>query len=312
MLFTRAFHKICYAIGVTSVSAWLHRNRVTILCYHGVSRHIDSIRDDPWKLTLHASTLESQFQYLSNHYHVISLRSFLEAQRSRVKLKPKSVVITFDDGMRNFMTVAAPCLAKYNYPATVMVITDYVEEMSHKKATKLSSDEWTPDDDERYLSWGEIQSLRSTLDVDFGSHTCSHPRLNLLALDDARLELQKSRDAIVQNTGQSSVTFSYPHGQFSPAVAKLVKETGYDCGLTAVDGSNGQSTDSFLLHRTVILSDDDQAVFAMRLSGLTSYWPAFKTGLRPVIKQLISRGRGYRYKQKISLSDSSESPNEIT
>ena len=69
---------------------------------------------------------------------------------------------------------------------------------------------------------------------------------------------------IRRNTTQKRVAFSYPNGQASTELARLVKKTGYTCGLTAAEGNNRISSDPFLFRRAVVESGDDLARFAAR------------------------------------------------
>ena len=51
-----------------------------------------------------------------------------------------SVVLTFDDGFRNFLTVAAPILAERKIPATVFLITDKASEEGLKQLVDYAPD----------------------------------------------------------------------------------------------------------------------------------------------------------------------------
>jgi hypothetical protein len=48
----------------------------------------------------------------------------------------------------------------------------------------------------------------------------------------------------------------------------MARELPYTCALTTDAGTNGPSTDLFLLRRNLIGDDDDEALFAARVSGL--------------------------------------------
>src|SRR5205809_1446369 len=126
MILSRALYRVAYFLGLTKLFAWLHRNQAVVLCYHGVTRSPHKVSSDPWDLTLDAQIFESQLDFLHKNYNVISLQSFLAAKRKNAPLPPYSVVLTFDDGPRNFYTLAAPLLKKFSLPATVFVITDFI------------------------------------------------------------------------------------------------------------------------------------------------------------------------------------------
>ena len=70
-------------------------------------------------------TFERRLEMLKEgNYNVLSLSEAVN-RLTKSSLPPKSVVLTFDDGMANFRTVALPILRKYGYPATVYLRTDY-------------------------------------------------------------------------------------------------------------------------------------------------------------------------------------------
>src|SRR5438067_91938 len=293
MILSKALYRVAYFLGLTKLFAWLHRNQVVILCYHGVTRSNHKVSSDPWDLTLDVEFFEAQLKFLHQHYNVISLQSFLDAQRKKAPLSPYSVVLTFDDGPRNFYTLASPLLEKFSLPATVFVITDFIDEMSRQRNGSLAVKDWDPNDDHLYLSWAEIRDLRKKQPIDCGSHSCTHPRLNLLRPRDAEQELLDSINVIKRNTKQKRIPFSYPNGEASADLANLVKKSGYTCGLTTAEGNNHWASNPFLFRRAVIESGDDLARFAARVANLTSYWPAFRSRFRPFVKQVPAFGPGF-------------------
>ena len=71
------------------------------------------------------TTFEGRLETLNKGgYRVLALAEAVD-RLVKSSLPPKSVVLTFDDGMANFRTVALPILRKYGYPATVYLRTDY-------------------------------------------------------------------------------------------------------------------------------------------------------------------------------------------
>ncbi len=105
-----------------SNSGW-RRDRLLILCYHGLSQD-DEHEWNPG-LFMSPQTFESRLELLKEgNYSVLSLSEAV-SRLAESTLPPKSVVLTFDDGMANFRIVALPILRKYGYPATVYLRTDY-------------------------------------------------------------------------------------------------------------------------------------------------------------------------------------------
>ena len=260
---------LLHAVGLTTFVAWWYRKRVVFLCYHGVTKRPTPSPEDPGGLHVNAHRFAMHLDFLQRHYHVIPLREYIKAQHSASTLPDYSLVLTFDDGFRNFLTVAAPMLAARNMPATVFLITDKAGEESgnHLPST------WTPEDDNRYLSWAEARILKQGQDIQFGSHTCSHSGLLTLSTEDTDRELLHSYNDLVSNLTVETPTLSYPKGQYSTLLANEASKVGYACAVTTDRGPNEINHDLYTLGRTLIGDNDDEASFAVRVSGLR-WWLA--------------------------------------
>ena len=112
----------------TGAFSWMreHRwrsDRLLILGYHSISFE-DEHEWDP-SFSMPASEFESRLEMLrSGRYTVLPLQDALTKLYSGT-LPPKSVAITFDDGLYNFYARAYPILRKYSYPVTLYLTTYY-------------------------------------------------------------------------------------------------------------------------------------------------------------------------------------------
>lgn len=257
---------LLHATRILRLIAWINRNKVTVLCYHSVSRRTDRHPNDS-QLTSSVRALLQHLDYLQAHHHVISLADFVRARREKTKLPARAAVLTFDDGFRNFFSVVAPILLERGIPATSFIVTspEFTPE-----ASGFTGD-WSLEDDESHMSWNEIRQLASG-GIEFGSHTSTHAPLSEISTVEAQFELRDSLNALRGNLGATDVPLSYPHGKTSEAVNLLAREVGYYCALTTRLGQNDANCDLFALRRTVISGDDDVPTFAARLSGLTWWW----------------------------------------
>jgi peptidoglycan/xylan/chitin deacetylase (PgdA/CDA1 family) len=260
----RSFYSVLHKLQLTRLAAWWNRKRVVILCYHGVTERRERHPADRHGLHIRADRFELQLDYLRRHFHVISLAEFLQARKSHAPLPHRAVVLTFDDGYRNFLTSAAPRLAARGLPVSLFLITDKIQSDGGAKATH-----WSESDDETFLSWQEVQALREQ-GVELGSHTCSHRKLSELATADADHELRASYEALGAHLSQPALPLAFPFGSYSDAVIAMARRLPYTCALTTDAGTNGPATDLFLLRRNLIGDDDDEAAFVARVSGLTA------------------------------------------
>lgn len=263
----KLFFALLFATGLTRLVAWLNRNKITILGYHSVSKISEVSPTDLYKLHLPLKAFVKQLDYLQRHYRLISFEQLVKNLSENKKLPARTAILTFDDGFRNFLTVVAPLLIERGIPATSFIITgeNYTQESSTLNGN------WTPEDDEIYLSWDEVRQL-SAKGLEFGSHTWSHPPLSDISLTDARWELESSLNSIRSKLDCQNIPLSYPFGRTSEAVIRLAKSLGYSCAVTGLLGLNNPDCDLFALHRIVIASDDDLPTFAARAAGITSWY----------------------------------------
>ena len=258
-----------HAIRLTGLAAWWNRKRVVFLCYHGVTKRPDDSPPDPKALQVNHRRFAAHLDYLQSHYRVISLSEYLSANLTQSSLPDYCVVLTFDDGFRNFLTAAAPLLAERRMPATVFLITDRAsDDLGNEKSRS-----WTPEDDTRHLSWAEALELKLTRQVEFGSHTCSHSGLLTLSQDDIEHELLHSLRDLGAQLSIARPALSYPKGQYSELLAEDARKVGYACAVTTDGAPNEPDHDLFTLGRTLIGDRDNIASLAVRVSGLR-WWLA--------------------------------------
>jgi peptidoglycan/xylan/chitin deacetylase (PgdA/CDA1 family) len=260
----KTLFSVLHNIGLTRLVAWWNRKRVVILCYHGVTERRKRHPSDPAGLHIRADRFEVQLDYLRRHYHVISLAEFLQARGNNDPLPDRSVVLTFDDGYRNFLTGALPRLIARDMPVSVFLITDRI-----RMENGLNMKAWSESDDETFLSWDEVKELQRH-GVEFGSHTCSHSKLSELEPAEAERELRASHETIASYLSQTTMPLAFPYGSYSESVIAMTRTLPYTCALTTDSGTNSALTDPFLLRRNLIGDDDDEALFAARVSGLTT------------------------------------------
>src|SRR5580704_4527388 len=109
-LYQRIVYKLLFLLGVMEFARFCNRTNTMILCYHGVTERFGPDPEDRSSILVNRSLFRTQLAYIKNRYRVTSLREFLLARENRQPLPPHSVILTFDDGQRNFLTVVAPIL----------------------------------------------------------------------------------------------------------------------------------------------------------------------------------------------------------
>lgn len=95
----------------------------TVLFYHKVQRRPAGL----WgERVLDAEEFEQHVAFLAREYQPVPLSVLVEGLRGHAPLPPRAVALTFDDGYRNNLLVAAPILRRYRVPATLFVATGLI------------------------------------------------------------------------------------------------------------------------------------------------------------------------------------------
>jgi len=217
--------------------------------YHSIS---ESNHD---RLTVAPQRFAAEMRLLAEQeFSVVSLSEACRRLASSDELA-RTVVLTFDDGHRDFLTTAAPVLRQHGFSATLFVVTGRLGEAKSKPAQKRA-----------LLNREELCELKSE-GFQLGSHTVTHADLRRLDDDALSRELADSRAAIAE-MGETFIPFAYPGGTFTQRERDAVKLAGYDCGVI-VGGrwGNGPETDRFLLKRETMLASDSLDWFKKRVNG---------------------------------------------
>lgn len=112
--------KIIYNLGAFAPFQWAVRDKVLILTYHRFSR-------DKSVSKISSGEFAAHLEYLSKHNRVLPLSETVERLQNGKSLPPNTTVITIDDGYADAYEVAFPLLKKFNFPATVYCVTDFLD-----------------------------------------------------------------------------------------------------------------------------------------------------------------------------------------
>ena len=204
------------------------KNKAIILLYHNIdssSKH----------------NFEKQMQFIKEHMQTISLNELIDCLVKKKPSPPKSIVITLDDGYENIYHYAYPILKKYQIPATIFLVTGYID---------TAKNFWW--DNSSILSWSQIKEMAKNNNIDFGSHSINHYNLTTLSDKDIEKELKSSKQKIEQELKKPVTGFCYPFGKkehYNQKIKEFVIKASYQYAVTAEFGHVNQSSDLFLLKR---------------------------------------------------------------
>lgn len=219
-----------------------------ILMYHSIDEN-----EELTKLSLCPLGFAKQMEFLyANKYNVVSLEDMARRIKEKKKIPFKTVTITFDDGYENNYLCAYPVLKKYNFPATIFIITNNVG----KKG---------------YLTWDEIREMRKN-NITIGSHTQSHAWLPDLDADTLKEEVFGSKKILEEKTGHKIGVISYPIGAYDERVKAVVKDAGYLAACATNPGPGKRWDDVYALKRVRISrTSKNLLVFFIESSGYYTF-----------------------------------------
>lgn len=103
-----------------SAFRFINRAKVPILMYHRFS-------DGEEYGKTSRKTFETHLKYLAKNYKIISLSEAVDHLNHPDDLPNRTAVLTIDDGYRDFFDVAFPVLKEFNLPATLYVVTGFLD-----------------------------------------------------------------------------------------------------------------------------------------------------------------------------------------
>ncbi len=179
-----------------------------ILTYHSISWGDSHLKVSP-------SLFTEQMEWLKANVRVVPLGEIVAALAGRTPLPERAVVLTFDDGFRDFYTAAAPVLRRLRLPATVFLPTGYCG----KSNCWPSQPAWV--DEDALLDWKQVNELVQD-GFKIGAHGIHHADLTSLSVEEAELEICGSKADIEEQTACQVEFFAYPYGRWSPILRALV------------------------------------------------------------------------------------------
>lgn len=198
-----------------------------VLMYHDVMDIQPQTDPTHQIIAIRPEHLEEQFKYLSeNNYSTIFVSQFVHALENHTEIPANTVVITFDDGMSDVYETVVPLLKKYNIKITAFVNPGF-------------------DGANGRMTREQLREVYESGYVELGAHTMTHQKLTEITDDEARSEIQESRDEIEKIIGAPITSFAYPFGKFGYREEKMVADSGFMFAFAA-DDSHGRTHEDFL------------------------------------------------------------------
>jgi len=205
--------------------------RIPILMYHYVEYVQDKGDTIRQSLDITPHTFELQIQTLVNAGYTFITASELGEMFDGIREVPaKPILLTFDDGYRDFYTDAYPIIRKYRVKATAYIISGY---MGYRN----------------YMTDTEVQTIASEGLVEIGAHTVHHVSLKYAPIEQVQNELSQSKTALETLIGKPVVSFAYPNGSYDDMAIKEVSVSGFTTAVATKPGVDIDPNDRFALVR---------------------------------------------------------------
>jgi peptidoglycan/xylan/chitin deacetylase (PgdA/CDA1 family) len=234
--------------------------RVPILCYHSISENLLGKYHPYFQINTSAPVFSRQMRMLRHWgYRTLDLAEAWAGLESGLDLS-KTVVITFDDGYRDFYTDALDVMKQCGFTATIFLTTDRIQ----NRPSRIEGVD--------YLTWSEVRELHDE-GMSFGSHTVTHPDLRSLGPEQIEYELGCSKETIEQKLGTPVQSFAYPFAfpeedrRFTRYLEEVLSNSGFDYGVSTILNRACRTSNKLFLPRIPINNWDDRSLFRAKVEG---------------------------------------------
>lgn len=215
-----------------------------VYCYHYLGSAPKRC-NDPF-LFVSAQSFRAQLTALKNSEYTVTNLSNIAGSPPE-----KKVVLTIDDGARNFFEQGTKILGEFGFRAIQFIVSGQIGGIN----------EWDAKHGHPQIPLMDDGQIREWLAEghEIGSHSVNHRNLSKLNEKEARHQIIDSKKELEDRFGVPILHFSYPHGKFTPLTQDLVLEAGYETASTTRFGVHSAAQNLTSLPRIQPLSTGELA-----------------------------------------------------
>jgi peptidoglycan/xylan/chitin deacetylase (PgdA/CDA1 family) len=171
-------------------------------------------------LSVTPENFRAQMEYLvANGYTALDLYDLARIVVKAQPLPARAVIITADDGYRDFYENGYPVLRELGLRATLFLVTDFV-------------DRGNP----QYVSWDMVREMAAN-GIRMEPHSKTHLDLSGRTHDQLVWQILGSLQTIEAHIGYRPRFFSYPGGTYDEAVIEVLRELDFWGAVTTAGGT---------------------------------------------------------------------------
>ena len=221
---------------------------VPILTYHYIRVNPDRNDRMGFALSVTPSDFAAQMDWLAQSgYHPITTEDLYLYLAGAQGLPSKPVILTFDDGYADFYTTALPILRSHDFRAVSYVVSGFVGVSGYMTAAQIR------------------EADRSGIEI--GSHTVNHANLANLSAAAVHSQLVQSKVFLEQVVEHPVVSFCYPSGKYTAAVAWAVADAGFHDATTTRFGYSYTLASRYVWSRLRVSGGEPLDQFAAAVRG---------------------------------------------
>ena len=120
----------------------------------------------------------------------------------------------------------------------------------------------------RMFTPDQVRRLSGEPGATIGCHTHGHELLDTIPLEDARRSIMQCQEKLTEWSGRPARHFSYPNGNYSDAVTKLVDDLGFVSAVTTENAIWTPDTNPLCIPRIGIGRFDNLHLFRAKIAGV--------------------------------------------
>lgn len=218
-----------------------------ILMYHSVTDMPET------EYCISPETFRQDVQYLHDHgYETVSAEALIAYTEGSGFLPSKPIMLTFDDGFYNNLSIVLPILEEYDMCAVVSIVGAF-------------TDVYAPDaphnDVYSYLTWDDLHQAQESGRIELGNHTYDmHTNAQRKGCSKLEWESEETYNTILyqdvsllqsrflEELKMQPTIFAYPYGFISEESKPVLKECGFRITLTCREKPNFITRDPACLY----------------------------------------------------------------